>query len=35
VEATRIRDLKIKELDSWMYEYFTMAKIASATVGSL
>jgi len=35
VEATRIRDLKIKELDSWMYEYFTMAKIASATIATI
>jgi hypothetical protein len=32
VESTRIRDLKIKELDSWVYEYFKLIKIAEGTM---
>jgi len=30
VEATRVRDLYIKELDQWMFEYFSLSKIADA-----
>jgi len=30
IEATRVRDLCIKELDQWMYEYFSLSKIADA-----
>jgi len=30
VEATRMRDMYILELDKWMYEYFALSKIAAA-----